>query len=88
MLRQIATVIRSWMNTIGNMKQNDPRKPTTITEILAFPTSPVRRRMRSLRMPPTVSPMTPAKNTPAANSADFLRSSLYSCRKNDGSQLR
>src|ERR1700761_5280016 len=88
MLRQIATTRRSCTMTIGSMKQNEPRKPATITLIRALPTSPDDFRIRSEMMPPSVSPTTPAKNTPAANSADRFRSSLYSCRKNDGSQLR
>ena len=53
-----------------------PRKPTTITDSRASFTLPVRCRMASLIMPPTVSPTTPAKKTPEANRAEFFRSRL------------
>ena len=70
-LRQIATVTRSVTTTTGSMHKNAPRNPTTITLTRALDTLPVRRRIRSLATPPTVSPMTPAKKTPDAKIADL-----------------
>jgi hypothetical protein len=43
-----------------------PAKPAIVTLRRAKRTSPVLLRMRSDRIPPRLSPITPAKNTPAA----------------------
>ena len=51
-------------------------KPSMVTLMRASRTLPVRCRMRSDSTPPSVSPTTPAKNTPEANRAEFLMSRL------------
>ena len=47
-----------------------------MTDSRASRTLPVRFRIGSDSIPPSVSPTTPAKNTPEANSAEFSMSRL------------
>ena len=70
----MATTVMSRVNRIGNSDSNAPAKPATVTLSRAKRTLPVRLKMRSEKTPPRLSPITPAKNTPEANSAEFLMS--------------
>src|SRR5439155_15883797 len=81
-------VVRSRVAKIGSRLRNDPPNPARTTLRRALRRSPVRRRIASLSVPPARSPATPAKKTADAKSADRVRLSVYSWRKNDGSQLR
>ena len=73
---------------IGSTQTPEQTKPKTITDSRATRTLPVRFSTASLTVPPSRSPATPAKNTADEKRADLAMSTLYSCRKNDGSQLR
>ncbi|MHC2577070.1 hypothetical protein ACVMHR_001809 [Bradyrhizobium diazoefficiens] len=74
--RHSATMVMSWTNRIGNSESSAPVNPATVTLSRARRTLPVRSRILSDSTPPTLSPTTPAKNTPEANSAEFLMSRL------------
>src|SRR5258708_31420631 len=76
------------MKSIGSSDRKAPAKPRIITLSRANRTLPVRRKIPSERMPPRLSPTTPAKKTPEANSAEFLMSIWELFLKNSGSQLR
>src|ERR1700756_1621227 len=86
--KQSATNVMSCVNRIGNSDSSAPAKPVTVTLSRAKRMLPVFLRMRSERIPPKLSPITPAKNTPEANSAEFLMSRLKLFLKNNGSQFR
>ena len=68
--------MRLCMKRIGVIEATEQRKPATTRLRRALLRSRVATRMRSLAIPPTRLPITPAKNTPAENSAEFFRSSL------------
>ena len=68
--RHTATTIRSCPRTTGIMNRNPPKRPPAITPQRARRKFPVRLRMRSLMTPPSVSPITPDRNTPDENSAE------------------
>src|SRR5579871_2701734 len=74
--RHSATTVMSWMKRIGASDNSAPAKPVTTTDSRAKRTLPVRLKIPSERMPPRLSPTTPAKNTPEAKIADFLMSRL------------
>ena len=74
--RHSATNVISCVNRIGSSDSKAPAKPVTVTLSRAKRTLPVFLKMRSDRIPPRLSPITPAKKTPEANSAEFLMSRL------------
>src|ERR1700676_153053 len=75
-LRQIATQTRLRTNKIGTIAANEHRNPATTKLRRALMRLPVLTKMRSLTMPPSVSPITPAKKTPAEKSEELFKSSL------------
>src|SRR6202030_2931414 len=83
-----ATIVISRVNRIGNSDASAPTKPKTMMLSRAKRTLPVLLKMRSDKIPPRLSPTTPAKKTPEANSAEFLISRLKLFLKNRGSQFR
>src|SRR5258708_6020389 len=74
-LKQIAADETLWTKKMISMQANEQRKPPTTKFLRAFFKSPVFLKMRSLTIPPNVSPITPAKKTPAEKSAEFFTSS-------------
>src|SRR5665213_542175 len=74
-LRQMAAPVRLWENRIGTVAASEHRKPKTTRSRRAFLRSPVLCKTRSLTQPPSASPRTPAKKTPAEKNAEFLKSS-------------
>src|SRR5258707_902894 len=73
-LRQRAAIFRSCTYRIGSIQPREHRKPATTRLRRAVFRLPVLRKTQSLTTPPAVSPITPAKKTPAENNADFFRS--------------
>src|SRR5262245_20942403 len=98
--RQSATKFSSWSFTkgetdasqcdfrTGNISASEIRKQIVIMLRRALLRSPVRRRMESLVKPPRVFPMAPSTYAPLAEIAACFKSSLYVCRKNEGSHVR
>src|ERR1700682_4459186 len=62
---EIAATLTSWTSITGIRNTNPPSIPATMTLRRAGVRLPVRCRIRSLTTPPRVSPITPARNTPA-----------------------
>ena len=86
--RHASDSIRSWVNISGRSdKQVAPMHTATI-RLRARRKFPVRVKIRSVTMPPSESPITPARNTLEANSADLPRFKFWLCRKYWGIQLR
>ena len=69
----IAAIVRLWTNTSGSMNTKPPMNPAMITLRRASRKLPLRLRITSLTIPPSVSPITPANRTPAEYSAVELR---------------
>ena len=86
--RHSARLTTSRVNSTGIKHAAPPSMPTMITTSRENVTRPVLCSRKSLMIPPRASPTTPARNTPPANTPDFLISRLPFSWKNCGIQLR
>ncbi|MEA3079884.1 MAG: hypothetical protein QOF05_1292, partial [Sphingomonadales bacterium] len=71
-LRQTAISTRFVTNSTGIRQTSEPIMLRMMVFRRALARSPVLWSTRSLMTPPSVSPMTPEKNTPNEKSAEFL----------------